>query len=64
MGNYLEFVWPSEPVPSESNATAPGAEDQGMTETPPKALDPRLIGHELARIESLELLELLVSWTD
>lgn len=64
MCKHVEFAWLSQPATCESNATAPGAEDQGMTETPPKALDPRLIGHELARIESLELLELLVSWTD
>jgi hypothetical protein len=61
MGNYLELVWSSEPVPGESNATAPSAEDQGMTHTPSNALDPRLIGQELARIESLEL---LAPWTD
>jgi hypothetical protein len=50
MGNHLELTWLSEPVPSKSNATAPRAKDQGMTQTPPNALDPRLMGQELARI--------------
>jgi hypothetical protein len=57
MRNHLELAGLSKPVPSESNPTAPSAKDQGMTQTPPNALDRSLIGQEFARIEGQELLE-------
>jgi hypothetical protein len=47
MSNHLELAWLSEPVPRESNAPAPSAEDHGMTQTPPDAIDPQLTGGEI-----------------
>jgi hypothetical protein len=48
MSKHLKLAWFSEPVPREANAPAPSAEDHRMTQAPPDAVDPQLVGQVIA----------------
>lgn len=48
VGDHLSLAWPSEPVPGDSHAPAPGAEGHGMAHKPSQAPDPEVVRHRLA----------------